>query len=130
MQFLNDIYTLRFGECGLSRPEAAAWLGVTERTLLRHERLPAHKEGPIYRALRLKAGYLEDIDDVWRGWRLTGGRLYWPGDRHGLTAGQIIAIAFERQRIKELERRFLALRQPEMSGQVIPFLQAQQVRNG
>jgi hypothetical protein len=129
MRYLNEIYTLRFGDCGFSRPAAAAWLGVAERTLLRHEQLPDPRPGPIYRALRLKAGYLEDIDATWRGWRLVEGRLCWPGDR-GLTAGQIMAMAFERQRIRELERRIQTGIPAEKAGQIVPFLSVPAARNG
>lgn len=130
MRYLNELYTLRFGGCGLTRAAAAAWLGVTERTLRRHETLPVTKPGPIYRALRLRAGYLEEVHPSWRDWRIVKDRLYWPGDRWGLSAGEIMAISFERQRIRELERQLAAVKQPVMATTVIPFLPALQERNG
>lgn len=110
MRYLSEIYTLRFGECGLNRAEAAAWLGITPRTLQRHEYALNPPQGPIYRALRLRAGFLEDIDPAWRGWRLVRGRLFWPGDRYGFSAGEIMAMRFDLQRLAQLERELRELR--------------------
>lgn len=110
MRYLSEIYTLRFGECGMSRAEAAAWLGITPRTLQRHEYAFNPPQGPIYRALRLRAGFLEDIDPAWRGWRLVRGRLFWPGDRYGFSAGEILAMRFDLQRLAQLERELRELR--------------------
>lgn len=102
---LNALYDLRFADCGLSRLAAAQWLGISERTLIRHESASHPVISPIYRALRLRGGHLEEIGSAWRGWRMQADRLYWPGDRYGLTPGQIMAIAFDRQRLAELERK-------------------------
>lgn len=111
MRHLNEIYDLRFSGCRMSRAQAAAWLGVSVRTLQRHETALQPVHGPIYRALRLRAGHLEDIDSSWRGWRICADRIFWPGDRYGLSAGQIMAIVFDRQRLRLLERQLRQLRQ-------------------
>lgn len=121
MRVLGEFYDLRFGECGFSREQAAAWLGLSTRTILRYDTAPHTWICPVYRAYRLRAGYLEELGREWEQWRIVRGRIYWPGDRYGLSPGEIMAISFERQRISELERRLRAAERPLMRAQVIPF---------
>ena len=75
-----DLYTLRFQLCGLSQASAAEYVGVSERTFRRWE-----KDGnpPLYavKLLRLRAGFIEDINQAWAGWRIVEDELIPPAGK-------------------------------------------------
>lgn len=103
----RDLYRLRFGELGITAFQAAAWLGIHVRTYQRQEQGRSSLYGPLWRALALKAGYLGDIHPAWTGWRLSprDGRLYPPGYRYGLSAGEILSMPYLLALVLELQRQ-------------------------
>jgi hypothetical protein len=83
-----------------SRTAAAAWLGLSERTLRRQEQAG---DGPAWRLLGLKAGFLGLLDAAWDGWQLHAGALrYGPQEWR---PGDVLAIQYERALIAELQRQ-------------------------
>lgn len=62
--------------------------------------------------LRL-AGELGLVDDGWRGFRLLRGRLWTPEDAP-VTPGDVRAIPYRREQLRELERRARGPRQWEL----------------
>ena len=104
---LGELFYLRFGEVGMTALQAAGWLGIHERTYRRQERGQSRVSGPLWRALALKAGRLGEIHPAWSSWRLSprDGRLYPPGYRYGLAAGEILAVPYLQALVAELQRQ-------------------------
>jgi DNA-binding XRE family transcriptional regulator len=101
----------RYRLLGWTAAQAAAWLGVHERTLRRIETGETRRAGPVLRALTLKAGELGALHTAWGGWRLApDGRLYPPGYRYGFVPGDILAEYFRIQLTAELQRQVRKLR--------------------
>lgn len=105
-----DLLELRW-ECFPRRADAAAWLGISERSLRRQEAGAVAVPMPVWLALRLRWGDLGMIDAAWRGWRLVDGQL-WGGYRHGFGPGDILAAPWWQQ-LADHRRRQLDQQQQE-----------------
>lgn len=106
---------LRWRVLGWRPADAAAWCGVTERTLRRWE-----TDGPptvAARALRLAAGDLGAFSAAWSGWWLGADRLHCvhaPGPGWG--PGDVLAGPWLHARIRVLERELQRARDQRGGG--------------
>lgn len=84
-------------------------LNVHRTTVARWMSGRVHVPGAVHQAVRLLLGDHPGTLGKWHGWRFHGGLLLSPaGD--AFTAGQVMAIGLQRQRISQLERDLLKAR--------------------
>jgi hypothetical protein len=94
--------------CGFGALEAAHYCGVAPETYRRwrNDRKPSIA---AVRLLAVRAGYMPWPD--WSGWEVHGGLLFAPGTRrHGVSAGQILALPYQHALISELKHEVRAAR--------------------
>lgn len=90
-----DFYQIRFGDAGLSAPDACRILGIQPRTLREWEQ---KQEAPAW-ACNMVLSQVEITHPGWQGWRFFGGLLYSP-EGETFTPGEIRALRYCRELLK------------------------------
>lgn len=114
----------------LTNNKAAEVLGVTIRTVMRWK--ASHAPAWASYILRVYAGHLPWPG--WEGWQVQHGHLFQPGfTRHGIKPGEIAALPYIHQLLKEQERcirEFNNLHDQAKTSQEIPISMLLKNHNG
>jgi len=87
--------------CWMSNQDAADFLGVTLRTYRRWLKAKPPEWARLLMAIR--AGYVPW--DGWQDWQMVDDGIIPPGYRDVVTPGQIMAVPFRLQQLRELKRQ-------------------------